>query len=125
MSKRSIGRKGAAALAGAIGLVLAGQASAQTADNWVGTTGNWVDGTNWDLGHAPTIAANELAQINNAGTAQIAGVDAAEADIVYLGQQSGQSGTLQISGGTLNTAQMRVGGVDTRTANSNLGRTGP
>src|SRR5437016_4612739 len=98
------------AAATVVGLSVIPVAHGQTVANWVGTTGQYVNGANWDTATAPSIAGDVIAQINNAGTAQIAGADAAEAGILHLGLQNGNIGHLEISGGTLNVGEIRDGG---------------
>jgi hypothetical protein len=112
MSTRKIGRKSAMALAAATGLVLVGQqANAQTPTNWTAGTGSYVNAANWDNG-VPTNAGNSVAFINNTGTAQISGTDAAEGAFLILGYQPGDVGHLEISGGTLTIGEGRIGGTE-------------
>src|SRR2546430_17691828 len=72
MMKSSIRRKGAAALAAAVTLVLADHAFAQTTPpvTWDGTTGAYITATNWDPDTTPSNAANQFLSINNPGPAQ-------------------------------------------------------
>jgi hypothetical protein len=103
----------------------AGTALGQTAIDWIGTPAtplNWLDAANWNPSGPPSLANDNLASINNGGVATLAGTG--ETSILLLGTQSGQSGTLQIAGGTLNTAELRVGGLDTGGLNANSGGTG-
>ena len=146
MSKRMISQRRAVALAAAVGLFSASQGLAQVTPEvlWVGGTGSWTTATNWNWddptigGSGPdnTVPVNadvnpandpiidlQFVQINNGGTAQISGTDAAQAPFLLLGlRDNGASpddtGTLQISGGTLDVGEMRVGGRET--INDNL-----
>ncbi len=113
MSTRKIGRKSAVALAAATGLVLIQQqqANAQTPTNWTAGTGSYLNAANWDNG-VPTNAGNSVAFINNTGTAQISGADAAEGAFLILGYQPGDVGHLEISGGTLTIGEGRIGGTE-------------
>ncbi|MDO8287983.1 MAG: autotransporter domain-containing protein [Parvibaculum sp.] len=64
------------------------------AANWTGATGDWFDPTNWNSG-VPTSGAQ--ANINNGGTAEI-GADGAAASSIWIGQNAGQSGALEVIG---------------------------
>lgn len=66
--------------------------SAQTV--WTDGTGDWFDSGNWSAG-VPNSSTN--AQINNGGTAQIT-TNGAQANTIYLGFGSSDSGTVSISG---------------------------
>ncbi|MFH1549464.1 MAG: hypothetical protein ABIH04_02775, partial [Planctomycetota bacterium] len=94
-------------------------ASQADATNWTGTTGSWHNPANWD-GGVPT--SSHYALINNGGTAQIsagaesfhlyagysgsgaveqtAGTNTVSSDL-WLGYQSGTSGTYSLSAGAL------------------------
>ena len=74
--------------------------------------GAFVDGANWDLGVAPSLAAFNDAEIGNDGTATIAAGDAAESGYLVLGRRPGESGTLTMTGGTLTLGELRVGGKE-------------
>jgi hypothetical protein len=66
---------------------------------------------NWSTGFVPDSSFNEVADINNGGTAFLDAVGATPAAAVVLGQLANQSGTLEIrSGGSL-TSQIGTGGV--------------
>src|SRR6185369_7768450 len=99
-------------------------AQAQTQVKWIGTTGSYITPTNWDSGVTPSNAANEFLQINNNGTAQVGGADAAQGAFLNLGLQSGDTGHLEISGGSMTLGELRVGGRDDSTGatpGTNLG----
>ena len=88
-------------------------------------SGDWDNPANWDLARIPAIATNDAALISNGGTANVTGATTlAESAILDLGQTSGQTGHLVVSGGTLTLVEMRVGGRDTGTADTNTGGTG-
>src|SRR5262245_50629682 len=75
----------------------AGVAFAQptpTVITWTNTgLGDWDNTANWDLARTPNIATNnDWAMINNGGTASVSGSMAAEASMLDIGLQSGQSG---------------------------------
>lgn len=95
---------------------VAGGASAgaygQTAVTWVGTTGDYQAGANWSSGSTPSNAAAEFLQVNNGGTVRVTG-GAAEGQFLMLGMNPGDTGSLEISGGTLTLGEMRVGGRET------------
>lgn len=68
---------------------------------WVGGTGDWMTGSNWDQGLAPEAQFEEVGVINNGGIATLssAAIDAAGLD---LGRAFGESGTMQVlSGGSI------------------------
>ncbi|MDO8422994.1 MAG: autotransporter domain-containing protein [Parvibaculum sp.] len=64
------------------------------AANWTGATADWFDPANWN-GGVPT--SGNQANINNGGTAQI-GADGAAASSVWIGQNAGQIGALEVNG---------------------------
>lgn len=65
------------------------------AADWTAGTGDWHDGANWTGGIAPRWS--DFAIINNGGTAQIhSGI--ADSGMVYIGQNAGQSGRVEIDG---------------------------
>jgi len=79
-----------------------------SADNiWQGSTGSWFAAGNWNGGVAGSSA---VADINNGGTAQISSGNAA-ASSINLGQSSGQSGFVAITGGTLTVSVQEVAGA--------------
>lgn len=61
---------------------------------WTGATADWFDPANWS-GGVPT--SGNQANINNGGTAQI-GADGAAASSVWIGQNAGQIGALEVNG---------------------------
>ena len=79
------------------------------AADWVGATGNWVIGGNWNTGTPPTSGVH--AYIDNGGEAQIGAAQAGNANNLYLGTTGTGSGTLSISGGGTVTAanSVRIG----------------
>ena len=102
--------------AGLGGIFAAGVASAFApaaggADvQWINTgEGNWVDAANWEGGNVPAAADN--GRINNGGTAVIAPGHAVSIQFAILGDNSTNSGTLRMTGGSLTTtSDIRVGG---------------
>ncbi len=77
-----------------IGLIAA---QAQAVDTyWQVGTGNWGTGSNWNNGEPTDI---DYAYINNGGTAQITSSDEVCRDL-YLGEGSGESGSVTQTGGT-------------------------
>ena len=102
-----------AAAAAAASLGGAAVAVAQTNVSWVGAAGSalsYNDPANWSSGVTPANANNEFLMINNGGTATVSGTQAAEGAFLNLGLQPGNSGRLEISGGTLTLGEFRVGG---------------
>ena len=87
-------------------LVAASPAFADTI--WKSATGIWADPSNWTLG---VPSSSVVAQINNAGTAQISSGIASASD-VYLGLNIGQGGSLLLSGGTLAITQAEYVGLE-------------
>ena len=85
--------------------------------NNAGGDGVYVNGANWNpaIAGAPANANNEFLTINNGGTASIRPGDAAEGAFVNVGLRPGDTGTLLITGGTLSTGELRVGGRETIT----------
>ncbi|OAI57445.1 hypothetical protein AYO49_01940 [Verrucomicrobiaceae bacterium SCGC AG-212-N21] len=93
-------------------LAIGGRVQAQVTWNNAGT-GNWFTNTNWTPNTVPTSAID--ASINNGGTAQVLAAGGA-VRLLTLGASAGQSGTLQVSGGTLTTSSsMAVGDFGTGT----------
>jgi hypothetical protein len=91
-------------------------AHAQTPVTWTGVPATplpYVDGANWSSGVTPANANNEFLQINNGGIATVSGTQAAQGAFLHLGLQPGDSGRLEISGGTLTLGEFRVGGRET------------
>jgi hypothetical protein len=105
----------AAAVTAALGgSILGGSASfGQTVVNWVGTPAvpsPYITATNWSSGVTPANVNNEFLSINNGGIATVSGTEAAEGAYLHLGLLTGESGQLQISGGTLTLGEFRIGG---------------
>ena len=97
--RRKASQSGVVALGCA--MVLLGLQPSQTAlgDNvWTDGTGSWFSPSNWSSS-VPTSGVD--AEINNGGTAQIAG--SADAQILILGQNAGESGAVTIQSGGLRT----------------------
>jgi hypothetical protein len=88
-------------------------AFAQTAVTWVGTTGNYVDPSNWSNNATPANADGNFLSINSSGTALINPGDSAEGAYLNLGLNPGDTGSLNITGGTLTVGELRVGGRET------------
>ena len=74
---------------------------------WQGSTSSWFTGGNWTAG---VPGSSGVADINNGGTAQISTGNAA-ASSINLGQSSGQSGFVAITGGTLTVGVQEVAGA--------------
>ena len=79
---------------------------------WIGTTGNWTAGSNWDIDgiNYPDVTFDGLAEINNGGTAQVTGVVGQQSPSITLGDGVGNSGTLHISGVTSSLVVAASGG---------------
>lgn len=81
--------------------ILIGQPLALAEDtgvrNWLGTSGEWASGANWDLG---VPVSSEDAYIDNGGTAQIS-TGAFDVAALFIGSGSGDNGGLSLTGGTL------------------------
>ncbi len=84
-------------------LTLPVQAADTTWQQDPNTPGSWFEANNWDSG-VPTTA--DTAYITNGGVAQIT-AGAAEANFIYVGQTTGQSGTVSQLGGEL-TARYEI-----------------
>lgn len=109
---------------------------AQTNYTWIGGTGSWNSGANWDLGLPPEAFYEETATINNGGTATLnaaatnsvpydggSGVIPGAVGGLVLGQLAGDSGTLRVmSGGMINFVDST--GAAAGIANIGLGGTG-
>ena len=98
---------------------------------WVGTSGDWLDMTNWNTGMVPDETRNERAQIDNAGSAQIndvapalLGVNISDGSVTIsqngsveiLGDiEVGQDGSLSLSGenARLSAVNLSVSGAVT------------
>lgn len=65
-------------------------------------TGNWLDGTNWDLG-VPNSATADAALITNGGTAVIDATQNVSTGNLTLAGPAGTAGHLQMTGGSLTT----------------------
>jgi T5SS/PEP-CTERM-associated repeat protein len=81
-----------------LGMLASTSAFARAVDTyWQVASGNWTNGANWTAG---VPGSNDTAHINNAGTASITSL--VEACLgLRLGDTAGESGTLEISGGSL------------------------
>ena len=122
-SAKARGKGGSRAMAALLltaGLTFAGGAQAI---DWIGTTGEWVNGTNWSGGARPL--STESAVIENGGTAQLN--TTATANVIQVGLTG--SGTLAISdfgtlftnfGGIIGNGSVTVDGTGTLLSNSPL-----
>lgn len=89
-----------------------------TAADWLGTvSANWFTAGNWNPAAVPV--AGNLVTINNAATPNPATINApgAVAGRVELGSAGGQSGTLNVAGGTLAATTLFAGILGTGTVN--------
>ena len=68
---------------------------------WQGASGNWSTAANWDNGE-PTSSDN--AYINNGGLARITSGNDEDCDILYLGENSGDGGTVNVTGGSVSAS---------------------
>ena len=84
--------------------------SVLSAAEWVGTSGSITNGANWDIGVVPSNIVD--AAINNGGTGQFAG-DTFVSQLFTLGAESGESGSLDVSGGDFTAYRMFVGNAGT------------
>jgi hypothetical protein len=66
---------------------------------------------NWSTGFVPDAAFNEVAVVNNGGTAFLNAPATTSTAAVVLGQQANQSGTLEIRGGGSLLSEIGTGGV--------------
>ena len=76
--------------------------------HWNGGIGDWTNSVNWSGGEPDF---NDSARFELGGTARIGGSDAAECGYLSLGWDIGQSGTVSITGGSLdvNLGEMKLG----------------
>ena len=95
--------------------LLVGPAGAQTA--WQVGTGNWSTGSNWNSGEPN---AGVGAWVNNGGTAEITSGNNEAADYLHLGYDPGQSGLVDMTGGTLSVNSGTFG----RKGNGTFGQSG-
>lgn len=65
---------------------------------WVAGTSNWSDGSNWDLREP---GWDDYVFINNGGTAQVTSSNYEYSRGLHLGEDAGDEGTVEISGGTV------------------------
>ena len=100
-------------------------ASPAPAADWLGTTSaDWFTAGNWNPAGVPTSSTNVT--INNGGTPNAATIDTAGAvaQLLTLGSATGQSGTLNVTGGTLSSVTtMTVGDFGSGTVNISNGGT--
>ena len=73
--------------------------------NWTAGIGSWFEAANWSSG---TPSFFDDANIDNGGTAQISSM-IADANFLTLGSAMGTSGNLEVSGGELFGARLRIG----------------
>ncbi len=72
-------------------------------------TGNWSTGSNWSAGEP---GPDDWTFINNGGTAQITAPNDEACSQLYLGEGSGDSGTVDMTGGSLSVGHsVRVGSL--------------
>ncbi|MEM9185102.1 MAG: hypothetical protein AAGB00_01240 [Planctomycetota bacterium] len=97
-------------LAVAVFGLLAAPAAAQVSNNWTNPgVADWNVGGNWSEGFAPSSSTDEVANISNGGTAFLNTAAVDTPGEVVLGENTGQTGNLEIrSGGSLSV----VVGVD-------------
>lgn len=86
----------------AILFTITGTATADIYYVWDGTSDNWTNGASWDEGVPPNDVSH-YAYINKGGTVNITQAGAV-AGRVYVGSTGGESGTLNINGGSLTSA---------------------
>ncbi len=98
------------------GGLLAQPLVAQVDVYWDGTTGAWTNPTHWDADQLPGAGDNAL--ISNNGTAQVDTGDDITVDQLALGVETGTSGTLTVTGGTVTaTTRFIVGDISTGVLN--------
>ncbi|NOX97057.1 MAG: hypothetical protein GXO98_03145 [Nitrospirae bacterium] len=81
---------------------------AQAITYWQVGTGDWSTGANWDNGE-PT--SDDYAYINNGGTAQITLNDRV-CRFLNLGRNAGESGTVEMSSGSLSARKYETIGYE-------------
>jgi hypothetical protein len=117
MTKVKVSPRTLAAIAAAVASAsAAATASAQNTPEVVWnnlTSGNYNTATNWTPNGTPSNAALQFLEIDNGGTAIVNGAATYEGALLHLGLRSGKSGSLLISGGTMNLGELHVGGRDT------------
>ncbi|MBN1851200.1 MAG: hypothetical protein JW829_00690, partial [Pirellulales bacterium] len=72
---------------------------AQSTINWIVPNGSWTEGSNWDSGFVPDTFLDEIANISNAGTAEVDSDVFEQPGQIILGQLAGETGTLNIANG--------------------------
>ena len=88
---------------------------------WNVTSGDWSTATNWSTGTVPTSSTNVdigTTSTNRTATVTTSGV---AADLMYLGYNSGNVGTLNITGGSLTVVKIYAGDSGTGTMNITSG----
>jgi hypothetical protein len=76
---------------------------------WIANTGTWDTPGNWDLNRSPV--TGDLGLVTNGGTITINSSISAASTGVSLGNGTGTTGNLEITGGSLTTASdLRIGG---------------
>jgi len=98
------------------GLFTAPQTMADV-QNWNAGTGDWFTPGNWATGGVPSIATNDITNINNGGTAQILS-GAATTNLLTIGSGAGNTGTVTVqnTGSTLTANTISVGSNDATAA---------
>src|SRR4029453_13624483 len=80
---------------------------------WVGTTGDHNTAANWSHNQTPANANREFLQVNNGGTVTYSDPTNYEGAWMRLGMRPGETGHMEINGGTLTLGELRVGGRET------------
>lgn len=92
------------------GLMLRAGSASATSYTWNTTTGDYTVPTDWNPTSGPP-GSSDTATVDNGGTVQIQGTDAATPQIFILGD-SGGAGTVSMTGGTLGITGSATGPVD-------------
>jgi hypothetical protein len=96
--------------------IAASAAHGQNTINWNSTNGNWNSAPLWDSGNLPDTTFDEIANISNGGTVLVNSALPASPGQVVIGQNAGQSGTLNIASG----GQLAVTFTDGNTSNGGI-----
>jgi autotransporter-associated beta strand protein len=84
---------------------------------WIAESGDWSDPANWDTGTEPI---NNLVKINNGGVAKITQLNE-WCGFLYLGSDSGTSGTIEMTDGSLTSLGVMIATLGTGTFNQSGG----
>ena len=90
---------------------------------WVGQDDVYESSANWDTGFIPEGVLDEVAIINNGGTAIVNGLATSPGGVI-LGQAAADSGTLQVDSGGSLTAVVGVDGFGVATGEIVVGQNG-